>query len=941
MSPASPQRLLQEGFLIGNGRLGAIPFGQPTMEKLSLNHDSLWSGGPFENATYNGGNPISDKSSNLAQIRDKIFSTGKGDVASLAGTSSNYGSFRAMANLSIVISGIQSFASYKRSLDLSTGAHTTVFTAQDQRVYTSVAYCSAPAQTCFYRLSVSDGSLPNVAISLENTLVPNTLRLASCGSGFVRLTGVTQIGPPRGMEYDVIARLSTGPLGVPISSCSTTSNGTMVVTGSAYGPDEPLNTFSIIVGAQTDYDQAMCNAQNKYSCKGVRPGPANEKVTALASSRLEPKQFQTHLQDYQGLMNQFNLTLHDPWAKSGYPSESLELVQLLDRYRATANVSLRKRSAESGNSSGDLKEKRKAGAHKPEQEAEKERGAKAKAWKPLEKRQFGPIMVTPTAGFPGFAFPTDFPNGFNPNSQIPWSTAGTVLLTDSNQAIGGVPQTVTITLTTTTTNNNPDPTQPPFDPQEPPQSTLTWTKTNDLPRPTEAPAGTDPEGGGSYVESLLFDYARHLFISSSRETSLPPNLQGIWADGTATAWSGGYRTNINLQMNHWFVNQVGLGSLQTALWRFIKDTWVPRGSETAKLLYNATGWVIHDEINIFGHTGMKNDVKSSNYPVAPAWVMQHIYDYYDYTRDLPFLQNTGYNLMREVSAFWMSQLQQDRFSKDNTLVATPCSSPGIGPITFGCAHFQQLIHQLFDTTLSAAWAVNDADTTFTNNVNKYMSALDKGLYLGSRGEMEKWKIFDAQGFDKQGDTHRHLSHLVGWYPGYSISSFQKGYGNTTIQKAVETSLKSRGNGKGTDGNTGWEKIWRSACWARLNNTAQADLELRLAIATNFAGNGLSQHNGLQGPFQIDANFGIAGAMLAMLVVDLPKAYGDQGKRSVVLGPAIPKRWGPGSVQGLRIRGRTVLSMEWDGNGNVVNVTVTRRGEAVRFFSRRGKLIGEI
>lgn len=539
------------------------------------------------------------------------------DVSAIAGSNSNYGTFRAMANLSIVVNNIQSYTNYKRSLDLSTGAHTTVFTAQDQRVYTSVSYCSAPSQTCFYRLTVSNGTLPNIAISLENTLVPNNLRIPSCGVSFVRLTGVTQIGPPRGMEYDVIARLSTGPLGMPISTCSTTSNGTMVVTGSAYGLDEPLNTFSIIVGAQTDYDQTMCNAQNKYSCKGARPGPTNEKVTALASTKLEPKQYQTHLHDYQALMNQFNLTLQDPWAKSEYPSETLELYQLLDRYRATANVPLKKRSAESGNLEKKSREKRSQEKDESE-EAERKRVARARAWKPLEKRQDGPTSITSTTVFPDFAFPTNIPDGFNPAAQVPWSTGGTIYLTDHNQGRGGAARTITITLTKTPTNDMPYPTPlEPQQPQQPPRATTTWTNANNKPLPTPTPAGSkadppDAADGGSYVESLLFDYARHLFISSSRETSLPPNLQGVWADGTSTAWSGDYHTNINLQMNHWFVNQVGLGNLQTALWRFIKDTWVPRGSETAKLLYNAAGWVIHDEINIFGHTGMKKDVQSSN-----------------------------------------------------------------------------------------------------------------------------------------------------------------------------------------------------------------------------------------------------------------------------------------------------------------------------------------
>jgi alpha-L-fucosidase 2 len=36
----------------------------------------------------------------------------------------------------------------------------------------------------------------------------------------------------------------------------------------------------------------------------------------------------------------------------------------------------------------------------------------------------------------------------------------------------------------------------------------------------------------------------------------------------------------------------------------MQNTWILRGTETAKLLYGApAGWVTHDEMNIFGHNG--------------------------------------------------------------------------------------------------------------------------------------------------------------------------------------------------------------------------------------------------------------------------------------------------------------------------------------------------
>ncbi|KAF2665114.1 glycoside hydrolase family 95 protein-like protein [Microthyrium microscopicum] len=781
LSPASSGRFIRESFPVGNGRLGALPFGQPGQEKLNLNLDSLWSGGPFESAKYNGGNPSEVAAASLAGIRDNIFRDGTGSLAGILGSNNNYGSYRVLANLSVVIQGITRYAHYNRSLDLSTGVHSTTFVGNDNNNYTSAAYCSYPAKACIYRLS-STGALPNIAVALENRLVQPSLYNATCDNSMVRLAGVTQHGDstkPQGMEYDVIARLSTGALGMPMSSCSKNSKGTIVVTGSAYGGDSKLNTFSVIVGAASDYDPTQGTAESKFSFRGPKPGTALAKLTAQSSVKLETKLLTAHQQDYARLMSGFELDLYDPWKTSEYPSETLQ-------FEADPSV-----------------------------------------------------------------------------------------------------------------------------------------------------AQGDP-----YVEGLLFDYARHLFISSSRDDSLPPNLQGRWADGLESAWSGDYHANINLQMNHWFADQVGLGHLQEALFKYIVNTWVPRGTETAHLLYNSPGWVVHDEINIFGHTGMKNTAEWANYPAAAAWMMQTIFDHWDYTRDLGWLQTTGYNLLRQVSQFWMAQLQQDRYTKDNTLVVNPCNSPEKGPTTFGCAHYQQVIHQLFTTTLAAANAVNDVDTEFTGKLTQLLTMLDKGLAYTSWGGIREFKLPESMGHDTLGDKHRHLSHLVGWYPGYSIASFQDGYANSSIQAAVAASLRSRGNGK-ADGNTGWAKVWRAAAWARLNDTEQADYHLRYAIYQNIGQNGLSIYDGANGPFQIDANFGLAGAMLAMLVYDVPAKLESTEMRQVVLGPAIPSRWGPGKVKGLRLRGGTVLDMEWNNRGVVGRVAVQKRGEPVAFYSKENKLIGRL
>lgn len=165
-----------------------------------------------------------------------------------------------------------------------------------------------------------------------------------------------------------------------------------------------------------------------------------------------------------------------------------------------------------------------------------------------------------------------------------------------------------------------------------------------------------------------------------------------------------------------------------------------------------------------------------------------------------------------------------------------------------------------------------------------------------------------------------------------MSSFDGGYTNATIQSAVANSLYSRGNGTGSDGDAGWDKVWRAACWARLNNTDMAYLELAWAVQVNFAGNGLSMYSEKNPPFQIDANFGFGGAVLGMLIVDLP------GLQSVVLGPAIPAAWGGGSVEGMRLRGGGSVDFGWDKDGLVTSARVDGRDGAVRIVNREGDVL---
>lgn len=340
--------------------------------------------------------------------------------------------------MTITIPGFESYDNYKRILDLKTGIHTTHFTSKGASFTTSL-FCSYPDQVCVYHIE-STGALPTITVGFENLLSSQSLLNITCGDNSARLTGLTAAGYPRGMKFSAIARTLDNSA---TTSCSNSSS--LVIRSS-----NSQKSQTIVIAADTDYDQKKGNKDAAYSFRGQDPDPVISETVSKAASKKYNALLADHLSDYQALERVFSLELPDP-----NQSSEIETATLLSNYN--------------------------------------------------------------------------------------------------------------------------------------------WTATGD-----------------PFVESLLFDYSRYLLISSSRENSLPANLQGRWTERLDSAWGADYHANINLQMNYWGAEQTGLGATEDALWNYMQDTWVPRGTETARLLYDADGWVVHNEMNIFGHTAMKEAAQWAN-----------------------------------------------------------------------------------------------------------------------------------------------------------------------------------------------------------------------------------------------------------------------------------------------------------------------------------------
>jgi alpha-L-fucosidase 2 len=271
-----------EALPLGNGRMGAMVFGGVPRERLQLNEDTLYAGGPYD--PDNPGAPAI-----LPEVRRLVFA---GQYAQAQALASNMMAhplrqmpYETVGNLLLTFPETQSVTHYRRDLDLDTAIAHVSYVADGVACNREV-FCSASQNIIAVRLTADKPGRVSFTATMET---PQKADVQSAGGDTLLMSGVN--GDAHGVagalkfQARVLVQADGGKV--------TTTPDAISVAGA--------NAATLLIAAATSY-------RNYHDVSGD-PQALTEKWIREAAGLSFDTLRQRHVADYQSLFHRVSLDL--------------------------------------------------------------------------------------------------------------------------------------------------------------------------------------------------------------------------------------------------------------------------------------------------------------------------------------------------------------------------------------------------------------------------------------------------------------------------------------------------------------------------------------------------------------------------------------------------------------------------------------------------------
>lgn len=423
------------------------------------------------------------------------------------------------------------------------------------------------------------------------------------------------------------------------------------------------------------------------------------------------------------------------------------------------------------------------------------------------------------------------------------------------------------------------------------------------------------------IPALAVQYSRYLLIAFSRPGSQAGNLQGIWNPEIRPPWACNYTTNINVQMNYWGAEQLALSECHLPLSDLVREL-ADSGREAAKELYNMHGWVAHHNTDLWRMATLAGeDAAWAWWAFGGIWLCQHLWQHYEFTRDLDYLLDTVYPVIKGAVEFVLDFVIADR---DGTLVTAPSTSPENKFFLPGGSIKEALASvsawNRFSSNQNNICAVCKASTMdlamirevlgnfkkasellkmeneFDEKINETLAML-KPFQIGRHGQLQEWD----EDFEECTPGMGHVSHLYSVYPAAVINATE----TPELFDAAHKSLIRRSQHGGMKQH--WPGSWGICLYARFRDGVICN-QINSSIGDGLSANLLTKNS-----WQMDCIMGWGAGVAEMLL------QSQEGFLSLL--PALAPSWMKGSVKGICARGGFTIDLEWE-QGRLSRATIS-------------------